>query len=891
MAKILYGGGVEYGDAGADYGRLGGDLIAAQGTFVRETGLKVTVIDERVNRWEQVVSDATSLKIDEVHYIGSDPSSPSYYSYRTQAKAIILDNGTVIRVRIGKQTGGVTDPDDRQIYIQTITDLTNVSQWETWTLHYTGVNYAVELVQTGATTYDIYHSKQNQGIFKNNSLLWATGDDGVNLEQCIFISAVAAPWSALYGSTPYYKIVNFGVVRGGADNLRYINYYFTNNIDIDRPGPIFTNYYWYRHLISTTLMDDGKFLIIETMPITDPRSPNRTDSITCRIQTYPNPDNVVPPLVIRGFGSDYGFNTISGARVHKLSDGYYYIFYREDHEGDAGETVSSTQLFVWQRSKDGLHWSEPVHCGFLPNERAGAFEATVGGEDWVYYCGNGDVHRRPASPVEYPIENFVPAISWESPRDNQEGSGEVTVANPLGVNDYLVGLSDRRIRIEPGIKVNATDYEYAQLDDTWIKSVVQSTEGSADRLKLTLGNVWSRLENPLRDTVNIIGQTKFSDWAEGKENQPFNYYFTDGEPKVVNNSLQVVGGGVCLWTGWKGINPQFDFTMDAWDVEIMLRYVDEDNYIKFTYDEPSAGRVIITQVRAGVSTVLTNFTLTKLSTNGYQKKWRVEMKWDTMSFFTYKSGVKFGSGNYTFNSGDTVKYLLKPGYVGWNKGSDYTIANFNFSDLERPMYTGDIVKMALAMGDYHDVVVPQGSEQFAMIWGPQTDLQTPAQALRNALEAEKYELVWRDGQIQVGQFTDVAPVKTITDRIIRTDYVDEANRRINFATVDGNENSWTEVDSVDSQQRDRQIVAYFDLPELKTADAVKARAIEELRRSKLGASPGGDVPLFFDLWRMDPIIWIDNQGRTYNVRVEGISVEINQSTEPFQRSTLDTSLL
>lgn len=890
---ITYGLGTEYGDSIAFYGRVNSSLLDAQESFARETGLKVTVIDERVNRWEEVVGDRTALKIAEVHNVSGDPNLPTYYSYRTQAKVIKLDNGNVVRVRIGKQTNGVTDPNDRQVYIQTITDLTDVDQWETWTLKYSGTHYAIELVQTGADTYDIYTSKPGVGLCKNNAVAWATASDGADLGNTIFISAVQADWDKEdEDSVPYYRQLNLCVVKPGKDGLRYMDYYYTSDVDSTSPSAtLITNYFWTRHLISTLLMDDGNFLIIETMPITDPRSPNRTDSITCRIQSSPRPSISNPPLVIRGFGGDYGHNTISGARVFKFSDGYYYIFYRESHVDDAWQAISNTDLFVWQRSKDGLHWSEPVHCGFQPNERAGAFEATVDGEDWVYYCGNGDVHRRPATSKSYSIENYVPSLSWDSPRDNQEGSGSVTVANPAKVNDFLLDLSDRRIKIEPGIKAGDS-FEFVQLEDNWIKSVVQESEGAKSRINIALGNVWSRLGTPLRDTVNIIGKTNYHDWDEGLPNQPFNYFFDSGEPTIVGNSLKVSEGGA-LWTGWKGINPEFDFHFSTWNIEFYIRYVDENNYIKVSYTEPSAGLITITQVKDNVSSTLDTASTSKLSTafGGFTKHFFVRIRWNFLELWvTHPSLGKIGLGEFTLNDGDT-DYLLSPGYVGWNSDSEYTISKFNFTDFEVPISSGDLIKTALAMGDYHDVIVPEGSQQYNLIWGPQTDLQTPAQALQNILEAEKLELVWRDNQIQVGQFKGVAPVKTITDRIIKTDYVDEASRRVNLVTVDGNDSSWIEVDSEDSQDRDRQIVAYYDLPELKTADEVKARAAEELRRSTLGQSPGGEVPLFFDLWRMDPIVWVDNQGRSYNVRIEGISVDINQSDEPHQRETLDTSIL
>jgi hypothetical protein len=245
-------------------------------------------------------------------------------------------------------------------------------------------------------------------------------------------------------------------------------------------------------------------------------------------------------------------------------------------------------------------------------------------------------------------------------------------------------------------------------------------------------------------------------------------------------------------------------------------------------------------------------------------------------------------GNFTDNSNP----VDQPGYVGFGSTSACTISYFEFKDYEYNWTGEDAVKFALAMGDYHDVSVGDAPEkQYGLVWGPQTDLPTAADALRNVLEASKLDLVWQNGRIVVGKFRNSEIQRILEDEIIETNFITEANRRINFAIVDGNEHTWLDADADDARVRDRQIVAYFDLPELLTKDEVRARVEDELLRAGKGQSPGGTIPLLFDLWRMDALTWIDNLGRSYDVRVEGMSVEINQSTEPSQHQTLDLSLL
>jgi len=100
--------------------------------------------------------------------------------------------------------------------------------------------------------------------------------------------------------------------------------------------------------------------------------------------------------------------------------------------------------------------------------------------------------------------------------------------------------------------------------------------------------------------------------------------------------------------------------------------------------------------------------------------------------------------------------------------------------------------------------------------------------------------------------------------------------------VDGNDEHWLQADVEDAVDRGYMVPAYFDLPELLDLDAVKARAIEEMKRSAQGSSPGGTTPLFFDLQRMDTITW-----KGVTCRIDGFDVEIKQNEKPSQRQTFD----
>lgn len=865
MAVVHYGDGTKYGEATAYYGRVSSEITIAQQTQLRETGLIVKIIDERSNRWETILGDADQNPSAYKNTTGltgpAVAATQRYWSYRGQADVCILDDGTIVRVRI--------DVDDLNIYVQTITDPTSVAQWSAWSLLYTGPHYAVAIAPDGAS-YVVYAAKSG-GLYRNNVLQWSAsnlmgitahrGTDGRQEKDRLWIKQAA---SGSYNPTTHVQVRKF-------------DYYYTPNITTTTPDEAIWNYQWFRHDVASLTRDDGTAVRLTSYPLYAPYAMEAGESITSELVSGVSTlrTQYAGPRLIRGMPSEYGHNHVSGIMVTRLSDGYFYTFYKEIHVDDDYEFSSSPAIgLVWQRSKDGLIWSEPVHTGHDEWALAGVVEK----DGYAYLCGNGSVYRRPTTEVEYDITNFVPEIGWESPRENQTGSGSMVVANPEDINANLLDLADRRVIIQPGIKTSA-DYEFVSLDDFWIRRVTRSVDGDINRLNIEFGNIWARIENPLRDVLNFIGKTIYTDWISGAQNEPFNYYFDSGvEPTVSNNALSC--SGRVLWTAWKGMNPYFHITFSTSAITLYLRYYDEDNYLKLVYNGSTVTLVEHSTLRvaAGEDVIIGSASCSGATRLGIRARWKY--------FDIYKNGTLLTTIY------DDSPILGRPGYVGWEYDGAYVVSNFVFEDLEFDYTSADLVKQALAMGDYHDVKVSNATaRQYAVIWGPQTDLATPADGLRSVLEGEKLELIWRDGFIEVGQFKETGAYKTIEDRIISTEQSNEGNKRINLANVDGNADTWMEVDLPDALARDRMINGYFDIPELLTPDEVKNRAIEEIRRSQLMNSPGGMVPLFFDLWRMDPVEWVDNAGNRKLVRIEGMRVMINQSTQPSQRQQLDTSLI
>jgi hypothetical protein len=229
-----------------------------------------------------------------------------------------------------------------------------------------------------------------------------------------------------------------------------------------------------------------------------------------------------------------------------------------------------------------------------------------------------------------------------------------------------------------------------------------------------------------------------------------------------------------------------------------------------------------------------------------------------------------------------------PGYVGVRfystTATTFGCDLFSFTSWETPYTTDSLVKTALSMADLHDYVVSAGeANQVAVVWGPQTDLASPAAALSSLLEQHKLQITWRNGTIEVGQFKENTVVRTIENDAISFELSESSGRRINLSVVDGQEDSYIAIDGLDSRTRGRQIIAYFDVPELKTTEEVVERAEEEVRKGAVATEWIGSTRTYFDLWKMDVVSWVHN-GVARSLRIEAFTVQIKQGHSPQQLS-------
>lgn len=146
------------------------------------------------------------------------------------------------------------------------------------------------------------------------------------------------------------------------------------------------------------------------------------------------------------------------------------------------------------------------------------------------------------------------------------------------------------------------------------------------------------------------------------------------------------------------------------------------------------------------------------------------------------------------------------------------------------------------------------------------------------------------GRLHIGKFINTEPQYTINNEILAQEHIEEGNVTPNIVAVDGEDDSWTEYDRGDLTARDVAINEYLDQPELSTLGSVRQRAIEEIASIKRGSSPGGDVVWMPYYTRMDRVYWIGEDGSKYEARIEGLSVQTDQSMTPFQRATIDAGL-
>jgi hypothetical protein len=455
-------------------------------------------------------------------------------------------------------------------------------------------------------------------------------------------------------------------------------------------------------------------------------------------------------------------------------------------------------------------------------------------------------------------------------------------------------MGDRKVTIEPAIRDATTGlYTYQQFGQWWLKNVTRQVDRNIKRLKVACYDVAERLDNPLRDVYNFVGQVNFLDWKLGRRNQLFNYYLRGGKSKMMKDyddndrlrsmyyyAYRISKYHTALYTGWKGHN--FDASVRfrggslsgrRWG--ITYRWKDAKN---FYWARVNGSTLQLVRNRNGSGTIMASYSIGSTPSNP-----TIRVVTEFGFHYVYLNGTL----RITYNE---VIPTTAPGYVGiryystshTTMGSDY----LSISSWEINHTTETLVKTALAMADFHS---PNSggagsAQQFAVVWGPQTDIATPLAALGVLFSQNKLEMAFRNNQLEIGKFDSTEVQRTFEDDITKFELTEQNGRRINLAVVDGREDTYIEIDGVDTRRRGRQIVAYFDVPELDTTEKVVDRAREEVRRGVVGSKYTGGSRMYFGIDRMDMTTWVDSAGQSYDLRIEGMTININQSKEPHQNA-------
>jgi hypothetical protein len=250
---------------------------------------------------------------------------------------------------------------------------------------------------------------------------------------------------------------------------------------------------------------------------------------------------------------------------------------------------------------------------------------------------------------------------------------------------------------------------------------------------------------------------------------------------------------------------------------------------------------------------------------------------------------------------------LLTGFVGVAKVNyaDFKIRNFSVIEWNRKLTTGALLTKLLHWIGWDRVYTNPELEdinQINVLWGPQSDNDTPAKAFNQLVEASKLDVAWRNGDLDpnpndlgvdyvvIDHFGTEDPDYSIEDEILSPAQVNDGQLRPNVVSVDGQTDSWVQYDRADLNVRQWPINGYFDLPELRTPGEVRGRAILEQLNATRASSPGGDVVWRPQYNRLDTIVWTDRDGIPTTCRIEGLKVSWSQGSEPFQHAEIDAGV-
>lgn len=885
----------------------------------RKTGCVLQVVDDHWNDWEDFAGQDINIPVAYQTYTDAqsddDPATyppewaQAHWSYRGQAAMCKTMDGTkIVRVRLGD---GITAA-DRTIYKQEITDPTVVSQWTTWVQLYTGDHFAVAVEPTTGSTFRVIHAKSD-GIYANNVLKLAV--TGVTRIKPIL------HW-------PGAGAIKYQVVSQDDDGERRLDWHHVSDITAAASVADAANYRWYRSDMAAAYYDLTASTVAawdDAVYVTRAFAEGHARSqIASAVMTSTWANRTVGGGHNQWQGADYikgpsgqaGFHVIDnmqiafdGATDGGGGAGNYFLVWNEQHRDVPGNILSNLLnpvFWSYGRSLPGEKWSEPTPVGYTIWGLAGY----VFFGNYAYLAGNGRVLRRSTVVTTIDLSNYVGEGTYDLPRGSQPGSAEITLANPDNVVGSQLGLigtseagsTDRRVVLQIGYRRELdTAWTWKEATRWWIAAMSKQTDGPAERVKLTLGDFMYPLSHPFREAISIPGNMTWSDWEVGGAGRSENYHNDTSEfyrtgPNADGSYSLLNLGGDTVFTGWRGENGGVFAVFSTVSGRLLFRYQDKFNYY---YAEYTGTQVRVGSVINNVKTILG--TASVAATSSFYLY--VDFRWAKVDVYY----------NYTL----VLPVLLTSpeplvGFVGFGAVAQtpFTITKFRFNEWNKDYTTGGLLARLIAYSGVtqRGAASAAGSaggwgvdredaqaKQLNVLWGPQSDLDTPAKAFAQYLGTGNLEAVSTidsSGRqtITIGRFDDKTEDDvevTIDNEIIRHDHTNDGRERPNVVVVDGQVNSWTEYDRADLLNRQREVVRYIDAPELNTPGEVRSRAQNETLDARRYNSPGGEV-VFNEVYdRMLPCFWIDEQGNKFFTRIEGIHAEWNLGTQPFQRQSLD----
>jgi hypothetical protein len=732
-------------------------------TEYRLPHLRAKLIDENMNSWSDFAGMDTNVDVAYRYAVGDGPDETSieHWSYRGQAAMCQLSNNDIVRVRVGDGTFA-----DRKLYIQTISDPTDPTEWTAWTTKYTGDHYAVAIVRDDSAPagYLIYHSKSD-GVYRDNVKV-SPGSTW----QVIRIKPVALgePGEGY-----------FQAVTADPDGNRQVWWNYSRTMDTELGTmTIFgdwNNYRWYHHDMLCVKVPDADWYRFRGHPSEGAsRHKSSSDILTCEFATGDFMQNnetfnsMRDVRYLKGPSGQAGFKRISNLYMNVLptNDGdAYFLFYNERHQDIAGNVLSNHKMpLYWSRSYGyPFYLSAPTPVGFSIWGFAGAIRHG----DYIYVAGNGRVIRRYWPATETDITNYIKEGSYTNPRGNEKATGKLVCPNPgntlgrtLGlVSDNAAGLTEHKLHLEVGIRKPGEVLTHWKRDNQWYLTTLQKikTSDHKERLNINFADFWHRLENPFLDTISIPGHFTWNDWGQGGVNQLFNWFNDTDEmfrysPAVDDSLLYTIprlrtiisgdgpGGGTrTLFAGWRGEHIHIQATLWQLNTGTIFRYVDENNYM---YHKVTGPRTEVHSVVEGADTLI----------EGFEAEFAIEAPYNVY-IDVYGRFINITIEHPGGDTGHTIGMVDPPvftGFIGFFSTSAngvLEVSNVVLYDFNVEVTTRELVKVLLCYADEHNIEIDvddddTDTKQLSLIWGPQSDLDDPAKALRQLLDSARIEAKW-----------------------------------------------------------------------------------------------------------------------------------------------------